>query len=81
MFDEGQGLKEEKLMPQPHRGDRKATTVRFPVDDMKALDHLVAIRGGDRGQVIVDIVHDYLKSADLDSISSAQEALPIARAS
>jgi hypothetical protein len=48
---------------------------------MKALDHLVAIRGGDRGQVIVDIVHDYLKSADLNSISSAQEALPIARAS
>lgn len=68
-------------MPQQHRGDRKATTVRFPVDDMQALDRLAAVCGGDRGQVIVKIVHDYLRSLDFESMVSAQEALPIARAS
>lgn len=68
-------------MPQVHRGDRKATTVRFPVDDIKALDRLAAVRGNDRGQVIVGIIHEYLKSLDFESISYSQEALPIARAS
>jgi hypothetical protein len=71
----------EESMPRQSLGDRVPATVRLPRADMVALDRLTAARGGNRGQVIVEIVQHYLKSVDLESLSHDQEALPIPRAS
>lgn len=67
-------------MARMHKGDRQTVTSKIPRADAEKLNRVVAITSESRSELLARLLHDHLKTIDLEALS-AQEALPIAKAS
>jgi hypothetical protein len=67
-------------MAQPYKGPRHVITARLQIGDADKLAAVVHATGESRSDIIARLVHDYLKTIDLDQ-TTGQEALPIKKAS
>lgn len=67
-------------MARMHKGDRQTVTSKIPRADAEKLNRVVEITSESRSELLARLLHDHLKTIDLDALDS-QEALPIAQAS
>lgn len=63
-------------MPQPHKGDRRPLSAKIPSADAIKLAKVVELTGETRSDLVTRLVHEHLKTIDLDAIPG-QEALPM----
>ncbi|MEZ2390250.1 hypothetical protein AB6813_11995 [bacterium RCC_150] len=67
-------------MARMYKGDRQTVTSKIPRADAEKLNKVVELTSESRSELLARLLHDHLKSIDLD-VLTAQEALPIAKAS
>jgi hypothetical protein len=67
-------------MARMHKGDRQTVTSKIPRSDAEKLNRVVEITSESRSELLARLLHDHLKTIDLDALDG-QETLPIAKAS
>ncbi|MCH6472457.1 hypothetical protein [Sinomonas terrae] len=68
-------------MARPYKGDRHVVTAKIPRADADKLQKVVELTAETRSDIVARLLHEHLKSIDIDALERHQEALPIARAS
>lgn len=68
-------------MGRMHKGDRHPVTSKIPRADAEKLHEVVSLTDESRSDLVARLLHEHLKTIDLDELRRNQGALPMAQAS